>query len=108
MEEQRLFFVVKISLNQKALNSWLKHGINQLIKEHPNSLKKVHLMINVDIRDEMGSAIATKGIHRTLYELGIPHEFELYEAPKAYLSPHILGIAYHLIPAIKFSLDFLN
>ncbi|MFX1407707.1 MAG: alpha/beta hydrolase-fold protein, partial [Promethearchaeota archaeon] len=97
-----------ISLNKEALNNWLKYDINQLIKEHPNALKEIHLLINSDHRDEMGSAIATEGIHKTLDELGIPHQFELYEDPKAYLSPHILGIAYHILPAIQFSLQFIN
>ena len=97
-----------INLNKEAFNNWLKYDINQVIKEYPNALKEIHLLINSDHRDEMGSAIATEGIHKTLEELGIPHQFELYEAPKAYLSPHILGIAYHILPAIRFGLQYIN
>ena len=96
-----------ISLNEEALNNWLKHDINQLIKERPNALKEIHLMINCDHMDEMGSAISTEEIHKTLDELEIAHQFELYEASKASLSPHILGIAYHIIPAIHFCLQYI-
>ena len=56
----------------------------------------------------MGSAISTEGIHKTLDELEIPHHFELFDDPKATLSPHVLGIAYHIIPAIRFCLQFVN
>ena len=55
----------------------------------------------------MGSAISTEGIHKTLDALEIPHQFELYEAPKATLSPYILGIAYHIVPAIYYCLQFI-
>jgi len=97
-----------ISLNEKALNNWMKYDINNLIKEHPDALKKINLLINCAYNDEMGSAIATKGINETLNKFEIPHQFELYDDPKATFSPHILGIAYHIIPAIRFCLSFIS
>ena len=65
-------------------------------------------MINCARNDEMGSAIATEQIHETLNEFKIPHQYELYDDPKTRLSPHILGIGYHINPAIKFCLEFIN
>lgn len=100
-------FIPFSSFFSKTLNNWLKHDINQLIKDRPHSLKQIHLLINSDHRDEMGSAISTEGIHKTLDALEIPHQFELYEAPKATLSPYILGIAYHIVPAIYYCLQFI-
>lgn len=97
-----------ISLNEDALSNWMRYNINNLIKEHPDELKKINLLINCAQSDEMGSAIATKEIHETLKEFEIPHQFELYDDPKATLSPHILGIAYHIIPAIRFCLQFIS
>ncbi|MFW9943309.1 MAG: alpha/beta hydrolase [Candidatus Thorarchaeota archaeon] len=97
-----------ISLNEEALNNWMKYNINNLIKECPEALKGINLLINCALNDEMGSSIATKQIHETLDELKIPHQYELYDDPKTSLSPHILGIAYHIIPAIKFCVEFFN
>jgi len=64
-------------------------------------------LINCERRNEMGSAIAAEQIHETLNELDIPHQFKLYEEPKATLIPHVLGIAYQIIPAIRFCLQYI-
>jgi len=97
-----------ISLNEDALKNWMKYNINNLIKDHPDALKQIKLLINCAQSDEMGSAISTKGIHETLNEFEIPHQFEFYGDPKISLSPHILGIAYHIFPAIRFCLQFIS
>lgn len=97
-----------ISLNQDSLNSWKKYDINNLIKERPEALKKVNLMLNAARNDEMGSAIGAQGIHETLTDFEIAHQFELYDDPKISLSPHVLGIGYHIMLAIKFCLRFIE
>lgn len=97
-----------VTLNQGSLNNWMRYNVNTLIKKHPEALKSINLLINCAQDDEMGAAIGTKEIHETLNELDIPHQFELYDDPAAVLSPHILGIAYHVLPAIRFCLQFIN
>jgi enterochelin esterase-like enzyme len=97
-----------IDMDPDSFNNWMSYDLNTLIKKRPEALKQVHLMINSARNDEMGSAVATKQIHETLNELKIPHRYNLYDDPKISLSPHILGIAYHMIPAIKFCLEFIN
>ncbi len=97
-----------IEMNQEALSNWLNHDINNLIKKRPDALKKVHLLMNCDERDEYGCAIAIKEIHETLEKYHIDCQYEIYREPRAELSPHILGIAYHIIPAIQFCLENLN
>jgi S-formylglutathione hydrolase FrmB len=98
-----------ISMNQDSLKNWVKYDINNLIKENPGALKEINIMLNCAHNDEMGSAIATQGIHETLNEFGIPHQYELYNNdPRLSLSPHVLGIAYHIIPAIKFCLQYIT
>ena len=97
-----------IDMDSDSFDNWMSYDINNLIKKHPEALKQVHLMINCARNDEMGSAIATEQIHETLDEFKIPHQYELYDDPKTSLSPHILGIAYHITPAIKFCLEFIN
>ena len=97
-----------ISWNEEAYNNWMRYDINQLIKENPDSLKKIHLFLSCENRDEMGSAIAVKGIHETLNKFDIPHQYKLSDDPKAVLSPHVLGIAYNIIPAVQFCLQYIN
>jgi pimeloyl-ACP methyl ester carboxylesterase len=97
-----------ISLNEDALKNWMKYNINNLIKVNPDALKHIKLLINCAQGDEMGSAISTKGIHETLNKFEIPHQFELYDDPKISLSPHILGIAYHIVPAMRFCLQYIK
>jgi hypothetical protein len=98
-----------ISLNQDSVNNWMRYDINNLIKECPEALKQINLLLNCAQNDEMGSAIATQRIHKTLIEFDIHHQYELYDNdPKLSLSPHVLGIAYHIIPAIKFCLQYIT
>jgi enterochelin esterase-like enzyme len=97
-----------IDMNSDSFDNWMSYDINNLIKKHPEALKQVHLMISCARNDEMGSAIATEQIHETLNEFKISHQYELYDDPKASLSPHILGIGYHITPAIRFCLEFIN
>ncbi|MHA1725286.1 MAG: alpha/beta hydrolase-fold protein [Promethearchaeota archaeon] len=97
-----------IDLNEQALSNWVRHDINNIIKNNSDALRNVHLLIKCERRDEFGSAIAIKEIHETLNQLDIPHQFEIYEDHEAELSPHILGIAYQIIPAIHFCLQHMN
>ncbi len=94
-----------IDYNKEAAKNWQKYNLNNMIRENPDALKQVHLLLNCERNDEFGLATTTKKIHETSNELGIDHQFELYSDPKAALSPHILGIAYQLIPGIKFCLQ---
>jgi S-formylglutathione hydrolase FrmB len=98
-----------ISLNQDSVDNWMRYDINNLIKECPEALKQINLLLNCAQNDEMGSAIATQRIHETLIEFDIHHQYEFYDNdPKLSLSPHVLGIAYHIIPAIKFCLQYIT
>ncbi len=46
--------------------------------------------------------------HKKLLALEIDHDYELYSDPDAALSPHILGIGYHILPGIKFAMQFIK
>ncbi len=94
-----------VGFNEKASSNWLKYDINSMIRENPTALKEVNLLLNCESTDEYALTGETKKIHETLTELGIDHEFEIYSDPKAALSPHILGIAYHIIPGIRFCIQ---
>ncbi|NHJ21745.1 MAG: hypothetical protein EAX91_12430 [Candidatus Lokiarchaeota archaeon] len=97
-----------VSLNGDALDNWMKTRIINLIRERPNALKEIKLLINCAQNDEMGLAVGAEQLHETLNEFEIAHQFELYDDPKASLTPHILGIGYHIIPAMRFCLQFIK
>jgi hypothetical protein len=91
-----------IDMDEKSSTNWQRHNLNRMIREDPEPLKTVHLLINCESTDEFGFSGETKKIHQTLVEIGIRHQFEIYTDPRAALSPHMLGIAYHIVPAIRF------
>jgi S-formylglutathione hydrolase FrmB len=101
-----------INLNEQAAENWLKYDLNYVIKQkfndNSNEFSSVKLLLNCHRKDEYGFADETRKLHNTLVELGIDHHFEIYKDYRAKLAPHMLGIAYKILPAIKFSIQFFN
>ena len=97
-----------IDFNKDAKNNWDNYNLLNLIDQFPDSLRKVHLQINCEKTDEFGLTSVSINLHEKLVELNIDHEYEIYSDPKAALTPHILGIAYHILPGIKFCLQYLS
>jgi len=101
-----------LSLNEQAAENWLKYDLNYVIKQkfndNPDAFTSMKLLFNCHRKDEYGFADETRKLHNTLVELGIDHHFEIYKDYRAKLAPHMLGIAYKILPAIKFSIQFFN
>jgi S-formylglutathione hydrolase FrmB len=97
-----------VEYNEEILSKWEKFDINYIIREKPDAFKKVHLLLNCAINDEFGLAEGVKKIHESLLEYGIEHEFDLYSDPEITLTPHILGIGYHILPAIRFCIQYFS
>ena len=101
-----------IHLNEVAVKNWQYYDLVNIIKQNvlknSEAFKKVNLMLNCHRKDEYGFADQTKKLHNTLIEVGIDHQFEIYKDYRAKLAPHMLGIAYKILPAIKFSIQFFN
>ena len=98
-----------ISWDKDAAAIWDNYDINRMAMKHgSNDLKRVALMMNCESSDEFGLAGATERIHATFKQLGIKHEYEIYSDPAAAaLSAHIMGIMYHVLPAMRFCLRYL-
>ena len=94
-----------IDYNEEILSKWEKFDINYLIKEHQDAFKQVYLLLNCADNDEFGLAEGSEKIHETLKKYGVEHQFELYSDPKVALTPHILGIGYHILPGIRFCIN---
>ncbi|MFX0104613.1 MAG: hypothetical protein ACFE75_03870, partial [Candidatus Hodarchaeota archaeon] len=95
-----------IDYSKEAENNWGMFDINRLIRENPNALKKLHIMLNCESSDEFGLTSASERLHETLLELNINHEYEIYSDPKVALSPHIMGIGSKIMNAILFCLKY--
>lgn len=85
-----------------AAENWQRHDLNYLIKQSSTPYKDMRLMINCDRDDEFGLAGETEKLHQTLQSCNVKHEYQIYSDSMATLSPHIFGIAYHIVPAVKF------
>lgn len=93
-----------IGYDEKAARNWQHYDLNNLITGYDNPYKDMALMMNCDKEDEFGCAMATEKLHNTLLSRGVKHEYEIYADPMTRLSPHIQGLTYNVIPAIKFCL----
>ena len=94
-----------LEMNMEVFKNWKKYDINNIIKKKPNSLKQVNIMLNCDKNDDYGLGSVVEKIHETLLELDINHQYELYSDPEVALSPHVLGILFHILPSIRFCLQ---
>ena len=97
-----------LEYNDEILSKWEKYDINYIIKEKPDAFKQVHLLLNCATNDEFGLAEGIKKIHETLLEHGIDHQYDLYSDPGVALTPHILGIGYHILQGIRFCIQYFS
>ena len=94
-----------VLMDERARENWARSDLGCLLERHPQALKEVRLQFNCARSDEFGFAEPCRRFHAQLEDRGIEHGFEIYEAPKAErISPHILGIAWHILPALSFFL----
>jgi hypothetical protein len=91
-----------------AAENWQRYDLNKMIEQAQAPYKDVALMINCDKDDEFGLAGAAEKLHGSLQARNVKHAYDLYSDPMAALSPHIFGIAYNIIPAVKFCLNSLK
>jgi S-formylglutathione hydrolase FrmB len=74
----------------------------------PGALRGVRLLLNCALDDEYALAGPCRRFAEKLDGLGLEHELEIYEARGLYrLSPHAVGIAARILPAIRFCLSHL-
>ncbi len=94
----------RISANLEAVKNWEKYDLNTILKINPDAFKRVHLYLYCEQNDDFGLEPETRRIHETLLTAGCVHEFEIGRDPMTRLSPHVAGIAYHILPGIRFCL----
>ncbi len=95
-----------IIMDEQARRNWAASDIGAAAEAHPSAFEGVRLLFNCERSDEFGLAEPCRRLHATLRRLGIEHEFEIYNEPQATrISPHSLGIAWHILPALRFCLQ---
>ena len=94
-----------VRMDDQARENWVRSDLGYLLDRHPHAFQDVRLQFNCAQSDEFGFAGPGRRFHSQLENRGIEHSFEIYSEQKAErISPHILGIAWHVLPALKFCL----
>ncbi|MHA1370307.1 MAG: alpha/beta hydrolase [Promethearchaeota archaeon] len=88
--------------------SWKDYELNNLIRKCSKQLDQLNIMVNCEERDEFGLAEEVRKIHNTLKQLKIKHEFEIYFDEQVSLSPHILGIGFHILAGLEYCCQFFK
>jgi enterochelin esterase-like enzyme len=97
-----------MSCDEQAAANWEKHNLNVQIKSLSNPFNGMAVLINCHRDDEFGLAPEAERLHASLFAKGVEHLYELYSDTDAALTTHMLGIAYHVGPAIRFCLERLS
>jgi S-formylglutathione hydrolase FrmB len=93
--------------DSNAAMAWARNDLNNLLNMLPVPSQKASILINCERGDDYGLAPEAVRLHQTLLQRGIAHSYDLYSDPDAALSPHMFGIAYHIIPALQYCLQAL-
>jgi enterochelin esterase-like enzyme len=95
-----------VAMDEQARENWARSDLGYLLDRHPRAFADMRLQINCDRSDEFGFAEPCRRFHAQLRRRGIQHSFEIYRQPEAErISPHILGIARHVLPGLRFCLN---
>lgn len=94
-----------VSWDSEAAARWEAYNLSCRIKNEADPFRGMPLFISCHKDDEFGLAPEAETIHHSLAAAGVPHYYDLYADGSAALTPHMLGIAYQILPAIKFCLD---
>ncbi len=94
-----------VEMDSSARENWARPGLPSLVESHPEAFQGVRLLFNCEESDEFGFAEPCRRFHALLQRRGNEHVFAIYSDPEAArISPHSLGIAWHILPGLRFCL----
>jgi pimeloyl-ACP methyl ester carboxylesterase len=94
-----------VQMDGSARDNWARFDLGAQLDSHSEAFRGVRLLFNCARADEFALAGPCRRFHGQLRKRGIEHGFEIYSDRKAErISPHVLGIAWHLLPALRFCL----
>ena len=89
--------------------AWARADLGELAARTPGALRGVHLLLNCAEDDEFALTGPCRRLAEKLEGLGLSCELEIYAARGLNrLSPHAVGIASRILPAIRFCLRNLG
>jgi S-formylglutathione hydrolase FrmB len=92
-------------MDDQARRNWEESDLCLRARSHPAAFRDARVLVNCEESDEFMIADPCRRLHAVLEELGVRHEFEVYRDRRAArLSAHALGIAWHVLPALRFCL----
>jgi enterochelin esterase-like enzyme len=95
-----------VEMDSSARGNWARSDLGPLVETHPEAFRDVRLLFNCEESDEFGFAEPCRRFHALLQRQGIDHTFEIYsDSETARISPHSLGIAWHILPGLRFCLQ---
>lgn len=94
-----------VEMDDQARENWARSDLGYLLEHNPRAFGDIRLQFNCARSDEFGFAQPCRRFHAQLEDRGIDHSFEIYSDHEAEgISPHILGIARHILPGLRFCL----
>ncbi|QEE17570.1 alpha/beta hydrolase-fold protein [Promethearchaeum syntrophicum] len=100
-----------IKMDESIRKKWLEYDIIEIIKKTPQPFSNIKIMINCEIKDEYGFSAQIMKLKTFLAKMEFKHkvDIDIYQNKIAEkLSPHILGIGYHLFPGIYYCLENMS
>lgn len=98
-----------VAFDSQAVKNIQQGSISILLKnlgsQQLEQIREQRIYLSCEKDDEFALAEGAKRIHRYLKDLDIQHHFNFFDDPQAKLTPHILGIAYQITPALQYCLS---
>lgn len=91
-----------VDFDKEAFENWKHFDLNRIFRTYISSKKHQEIWMSCDSSDEYGLYPVVEQMRKTLEELSWTPRFEGGHDPRTELSPHIFGIAFQLMPALKF------
>jgi len=100
-----------IEMNESSKKKWLEYEIIEILKNSPEPFRNMKILINCEMKDEFGFSAQTKKLQKVLTDMGIEKEVDIdiyFNKNSEKLSPHEVGIGFHLFPGILYCLKNLG
>jgi S-formylglutathione hydrolase FrmB len=94
-----------VGYDASAAALWQSHDLVNIINSAGNVYQGLQILINCAENDEFELAPEARRLNSALKNNGINSKLEIYSDPRAAMSPHTFGIAYHMLASIEFCLQ---
>ena len=96
-----------IEMDDSIKKKWLEYEIIEIIKNSSQPFRNMKILINCERKDDYGFSAQIKKLQKVLTNMGIEQEIDIdiyYNKNSEKLSPHDVGIGFHLFPGILYCL----